>query len=143
MGPCNRCQASIWAYSGARSRCRGTSRLELEFFTRLLQTNSGIFIRFRNPESTGYYNPAWSAVFIPGMPATPAGFEIQIDNTGTAPAGQPQLLPKHRTGAVYSVNYPADPNPDPAQPPATPGDFVSPQDAQVQARNLYQIDVVV
>jgi hypothetical protein len=71
-------------------------RLELEFFIRTFQTNSGVFIRFRNPESTGDYNPAWSAVF--------SGFEVQIDNTG-APDG----LAKHRTGAVYAVNYPGDP----------------------------------
>ncbi len=32
-------------------------RLELEFFTRAFQTNSGVFVRFRHPESTGYYNP--------------------------------------------------------------------------------------
>src|SRR5215469_9825206 len=111
-------------------------RLELEFFTRLFQSNSGVFIRFRNPESTGYYNPAWSAVFIPGVSAVPAGFEIQIDNTG-APDG----AAKHRTGAVYAVNYPGDPNPDPAIPPATPGDFVHPQDAQVLAWNQYRIEV--
>lgn len=111
-------------------------RLELEFFTRTFQTNSGVFVRFRNPESTGYYNPAWSAVFIPGMSAVPSGFEIQIDNTG-APDG----LPKHRTGAVYAVNYPGDPNPDPALPPAQAGDFVSPQDAQVLAWNRYRIEV--
>jgi hypothetical protein len=111
-------------------------RLELEFFTRLLQSNSGVFIRFRNPESTGYYNPAWSAVFIPGISAVPAGFEIQIDNTG-APDG----AAKHRTGAVYAVNYPGDPNPDPSIPPATPGDFVNPQNAQVLAWNQYRIEV--
>src|SRR6266853_2170700 len=38
-------------------------RLELDFFVRTFVTNSGVFVRFRNPESTGYYNPAWSAVF--------------------------------------------------------------------------------
>ena len=111
-------------------------RLELEFFIRTFQTNSGIFVRFRNPESTGYYNPAWSAVFIPGMPPTPSGFEIQVDNTG-APDG----LQKHRTGAVYAVNYPGDPNPDPAMPPATPGDFVNPQNAQVLGWNQYRVEV--
>ena len=51
--------------------------LELEFFVRTFQTNSGIFVRFRNPDSvlaadgTPFSNPAWSAVF--------GGFEIQID----------------------------------------------------------------
>jgi hypothetical protein len=111
-------------------------RLELEFFTRTVNTNSGVFVRFRNPESTGYYNPAWSAVFIPGMSAVPSGFEVQIDNTG-APDG----LGKHRTGAIYAVNYPGDPNPDPALPPAQPGDFVNPQGAQVLAWNRYRIEV--
>jgi hypothetical protein len=92
-------------------------RLELEFFIRTFQTNSGVFIRFKNPESTGDYNPAWSAVF--------SGFEVQIDNTG-APDGRPE----HRTGAVYGVNY-----------ATTPGDFVNPQDAQVLAWNQYRIEV--
>ena len=66
----------------------------------------------------------------------PTGFEIQIDNTG-APDG----AAKHRIGAVYAVNYPGDPNPDPAIPPATPGDFVNPQNAQVLAWNQYRIEV--
>jgi hypothetical protein len=70
------------------------------------------------------------------MPAVPSGFEIQIDNTG-APDG----LSKHRTGAIYAVNYPGDPNPDPALPPAQPGDFVNPQNTQVLAWNSYRIDV--
>jgi len=111
-------------------------RLELDFFTRTFQTNSGVFIRFRNPQATGYYNPAWSAVFIPGLPAMPAGFEIQIDNTG-APDGRP----RHRTGAVYAVNYPNDGPDDPALPAAQPNDFVNPQDAQVLAWNSYRIEV--
>src|SRR5438094_1301530 len=43
--------------------------LELEFFTRMGQTNSGVFIRFKNPDGftnpdgTAFSNPAWSAVF--------------------------------------------------------------------------------
>ena len=41
----------------------------------------------------------------------------------------------------YAVNYPSDPNPDPALPPAQPGDFVSPQDAEVLAWNSYRIEV--
>src|SRR5262249_15862465 len=99
-------------------------------------TNSGVFIRFRNPQSTGFYNPAWSAVFMPGMPSTPAGFEIQIDNTG-APDGRA----RHRTGAVYAVNYTNDGPDDPAFPPSQPGDFVTPQDAHVLAWNSYRIEV--
>jgi hypothetical protein len=111
-------------------------RLELEFFTRTFQTNAGIFVRFRNPKSTGYYNPAWSAVFMPGVPATTSGFEIQIDNTG-APDGRP----RNRTGAIYAVNYPHDPPQDPQMPAATPGDFVNPQNGQVLAWNQYRIEV--
>ena len=78
----------------------------------------------------------WSAVFIPGIPSAPNGFEIQIDNTG-APDG----AGKHRTGAVYAVNYPGDPNPDPALPAAQPGDFVNPQNARVLAWNQYRIEL--
>jgi hypothetical protein len=104
-------------------------RLELEFFVRTFQTNSGVFLRFKNPESFGYYNPAWSAV--------DSGFEIQIDNTG-APDGRA----KHKTGAVYAVNYPGDPPDDPRFPAAQPGDLVNPKDAQVfVAWNQYRIDV--
>ena len=48
----------------------------------------------------------------------PAGFEIQIGNTGASDGAA-----KRRTGAVYAVNYPGDTAPDPSIPPATPGDF--------------------
>jgi hypothetical protein len=105
-------------------------RLELDFFIRLFNTNSGVFIRFPNPELAGFANNAWSAVY--------RGFEIQIDNSG---AGQPSGLAKHRTGVIYGVNYPGDPAPDLSLPPATPGDFANPQDAIVLDWNHYLIDV--
>ena len=35
-------------------------RLELDFFIRLFNTNSGVFIRFPNPELAGFANNAWS-----------------------------------------------------------------------------------
>ncbi len=108
-------------------------RLELEFLIRASQTNSGVFVRFTNPEAARYVQPPWWAVH--------SGFEVQIDNVGAAPPGQPQGLAKHRTGAVYAVNYPGDPNPDPNQPAATPGDIVNPQDALVGAWNQYRITV--
>jgi 3-keto-disaccharide hydrolase len=84
--------------------------------------------RFRNPDSTGDYNPAWSAVF--------SGFEVQIDNLG-APDG----FAKHRTGAVYNVNYPGDPAPTPGVSPPTQDDFVNPQNAGVLAWNQLRIEV--
>ena len=111
--------------------------LELEFFIRTFQTNSGVFVRFKHPDSvlapdgTPFSNPAWSAVY--------TGFEIQIDNTG---AGQPVSgLPIHRTGAVYAVSYPGNPSEIQGFPPATPGDFVTPQDAMVLGWNQYRIEV--
>jgi len=111
--------------------------LELEFFIRTMQTNSGVFVRFKNPDSvalpdgTAFSNPAWSAVF--------TGFEIQIDNIG---AGQPTAgLPIHRTGAVYAVSYPGNPSEISGFPAATPGDFVNPQDALVLGWNQYRIEV--
>jgi len=111
--------------------------LELEFFIRTTQTNSGVFVRFRNPDSvlaadgTPFSNPAWSAVY--------TGFEIQIDNSG---AGQPTPgLPIHRTGAVYAVSYPGNPSEIVGFPPSTPGDFVTPQDAIVLGWNQYRIEV--
>jgi hypothetical protein len=109
-------------------------RLELEFFTRTFPTNSGVFVRFSNPDGvtnpdgTMFSNPAWAAVR--------TGFEAQIDN-----AGAPDGAAKHRTGAIYAVNYPGDPAPDPALPPATPGDFVNPQNALVLSWNQYRIEV--
>jgi choline dehydrogenase-like flavoprotein len=109
--------------------------LELDFVIRMFGTNSGIFIRFTNPELSGFNITPWSAVN--------TGFEIQIDNTGAAPAGQPQGLPKHKTGAVYNVNYPGDAFSTPGVPPATPGDFVNAVDALVfPASNHYRIQVL-
>jgi hypothetical protein len=102
---------------GSRTRL-SKSPGPLEFLIRTLQTNSGVFVRFTHPESAGDYNAAWTAVS--------SGFEVQIDNTG-APDGRP----RHRTGAVYAVNYPNDLPADPQMPPATAGDFVNPQNVQV------------
>jgi len=111
--------------------------LELEFFIRTFQTNSGIFVRFKNPDGalapdgTPFSNPAWSAVY--------SGFEIQIDNSG---AGQPTPgMPIHRTGAVYAVSYPANPSEIAGFPAATSGDSVTPQDAIVLGWNQYRIEV--
>jgi Domain of Unknown Function (DUF1080) len=74
-------------------------RLELEFFIRSAATNSGVYVRFKNPESTGFYNPAYSAVYDPASPSPAAGFEVQIDNTA-----QPSGFATHKTGAIYNVN---------------------------------------
>ena len=111
--------------------------LELEFFIRTFQTNSGVFVRFKNPDGvlapdgTPFSNPAWSAVY--------TGFEIQIDNSG---AGQPVTgMAIHRTGAVYSVSYPGNLSDIVGFPAPTAGDFVNPQDAIVLGWNQYRIEV--
>jgi choline dehydrogenase-like flavoprotein len=65
--------------------------------------NSGVFVRFPNPNSKGYNNTAYVAVHF--------GFEVQIDETG-APDG----ADRHRTGAVYGEPNQAF-NLQPASPP--------------------------
>jgi choline dehydrogenase-like flavoprotein len=60
--------------------------------------NSGVFVRFRDPElpppgqSKPYRNKAWVAVR--------TGFEVQIDERA---GGNPGGLDQHRTGAIYGV----------------------------------------
>jgi choline dehydrogenase-like flavoprotein len=51
--------------------------------------NSGIFLRFPNPDTKGYNNAAYVGVDF--------GFEVQIDENG-APDG----APFHKTGAIYN-----------------------------------------
>ncbi|HXT51835.1 MAG TPA: family 16 glycoside hydrolase, partial [Thermoanaerobaculia bacterium] len=50
--------------------------------------NSGVFVRFPNPNSKGYDNTAYVGVHF--------GFEAQIDEFGT-----PDGAPEHTTGAIY------------------------------------------
>ena len=58
--------------------------------------NSGVFVRFRDPElplpgqTEPYYNKAWVPVH--------TGFEVQIDERAR---GNPDGLDQHRTGAIY------------------------------------------
>lgn len=63
--------------------------LELEWKLAAPDDNSGIFLRFPDPESKGYDNTAWVAVNF--------GFEVQIDETG-----HPDGAPEHTTGSIYS-----------------------------------------
>jgi choline dehydrogenase-like flavoprotein len=65
--------------------------------------NSGVFVRFPNPNSKGYNNTAYVGVDF--------GFEVQIDETA-APDGADQ----HRTGAIYGEPNQAF-NLQPANPP--------------------------
>ena len=53
--------------------------------------NSGVFVRFPNPNTQGYNNTAYVGVHF--------GFEVQIDEFG-----EPDGLPKHKTGAIYDMD---------------------------------------
>jgi hypothetical protein len=59
--------------------------LRLQWLRWTERTNSGVFLRFPDPEAHGYNNTA----FVPDD----FGFEVQIDEFGDAPI--------HRTGAIY------------------------------------------
>ncbi|TMC48911.1 MAG: DUF1080 domain-containing protein [Chloroflexi bacterium] len=76
--------------------------LRLEWCASREDDNSGVLVRFPDPNSKGYQNPAWVA--------THFGYEIQIDALG-APDGAPM----HRTGAIY-----AEPQQDFTLVPANP-----------------------
>jgi hypothetical protein len=66
--------------------------LELEYRRWTEDANSGVFVRFPNPGSMGYDNPAYVAVHF--------GFEVQIDALG-APDG----AAIHSTGAIYNEPF--------------------------------------
>jgi choline dehydrogenase-like flavoprotein len=63
--------------------------LKLDFLRWQENANSGVFLRFPDPESKNYNNAAYVAVDF--------GFEVQIDETG-APDG----AASHKTGAIYN-----------------------------------------
>jgi hypothetical protein len=62
--------------------------LKLQWLRYRDDDNSGVFVRFPDPNSKGYNNTTWVGVDF--------GFEIQIDETG-----RPDGAPFHRTGAIY------------------------------------------
>jgi len=68
--------------------------------------NSGVFVRFRNPQTSVL--PGTPGPDVPGNPATVAvdtGYEIQIDEEarGDTRKGEPDGFFFNRTGAVYKV----------------------------------------
>ncbi len=63
--------------------------LELEWKLSATGDNSGVFLRFPDPESKGYDNAAWVAIT--------GGFEVQINEPGS-----PDGADMHTTGAIYS-----------------------------------------
>ena len=73
--------------------------LKLEFLRWRDDDNSGVFIRFPDPNSKGYDNTAYVAINF--------GFEVQIDEVGQ---GDPPGLPIHKTGAIYTFAAPQNPH---------------------------------
>jgi hypothetical protein len=72
--------------------------------------NSGVFLRFPDPEGRNYDNSAFVAVDF--------GFEVQIDQLA-APDG----LPIHKTAAIYGFQGPNNPNALPVRPVGEWNDF--------------------
>ena len=70
--------------------------LKLEWLITRFDDNSGVFLRFPDPNSKGYNNTAYVGVNF--------GFEVQIDNLGrgTSPTGQSVDKKFRTTGAIYN-----------------------------------------
>lgn len=77
--------------------------LKLEWLRWREDDNSGVFIRFPDPNSKGYNNTAYVAIHF--------GFEIQIDQLA-----RPNGEPIHKTGAIYGFAPASDPNNLPVKP---------------------------
>ena len=71
--------------------------LRLEWRRWQEDANSGVFLRFPDPESRNYDNTAYVGVDF--------GFEVQIDQ-----AAAPDGLPVHKTAAIYGFQGPSNPN---------------------------------
>jgi choline dehydrogenase-like flavoprotein len=84
--------------------------LKLEFLRWRDDDNSGVFLRFPDPNSKGYDNTAYVAINF--------GFEVQIDEVGQ---GNPPGQGIHKTAALYSFAAPQNPN---VRPPGEWNEFV-------------------
>jgi choline dehydrogenase-like flavoprotein len=78
--------------------------LKLEWLRWSEDDNSGVFVRFPDPDSKGYNNTAFVGVDF--------GFEIQIDQRAV-----PDGAAVHKTGAIYTFQGPANPDALPVNPP--------------------------
>jgi hypothetical protein len=78
--------------------------LKLEWLQLRDDDNSGVFVRFPDPDSKGYDNTAWVA--------SNFGFEVQIDQLARTDG-----KPVHLTGAIYGFAPPKDPTALPVRPP--------------------------
>lgn len=81
--------------------------LRLEWLRWAHGANSGVYLRFPDPESKGYDNTAYVAVDF--------GFEVQIDELGD--------IPVHRTGAIYRQDNRTDGETLTQRPARPPGEW--------------------
>lgn len=84
--------------------------LKLEWLRWRDDDNSGVFLRFPDPNSKGYDNTAYVAINF--------GFEVQIDQLA-----RDDGAPIHKTGAVYGFSGPDDPDHLPVRPPGEWNEF--------------------
>ena len=84
--------------------------LKLEWLRWRDDDNSGVFIRFPHPDSKGYNNTAYVAIHY--------GFEVQIDQLARDDGAA-----IHKTGAIYDLAGPANPNNLPVNPPGQWNEF--------------------
>lgn len=77
--------------------------LKLQWRASREDDNSGVFIRFPRPDSKGYDNTAFVGVDY--------GFEVQIDQRG-----EPDGAAIHKTGAIFNLAGPTNPDRLPVQP---------------------------
>jgi choline dehydrogenase-like flavoprotein len=84
--------------------------LKLEWLRWRDDDNSGVFIRFPDPDSKGYNNTAYVAIHF--------GFEVQIDQLA-----RDDGAPIHKTGAIYDLAGPTNPNALPVNPPGQWNEF--------------------
>jgi hypothetical protein len=77
--------------------------LKLEWRRWQEDANSGVFLRFPNPETRNYDNTAFVGVDF--------GFEVQIDQLAS-----PDGSPLHKTAAIYGFQGPANPDALPVRP---------------------------
>ena len=84
--------------------------LKLEWLRWREDDNSGVFIRFPNPNSKGYNNTAYVAIDF--------GFEVQIDQLA-----RDDGAPIHKTGAIYGFQGPQNPDSLPVNAPGQWNEF--------------------
>lgn len=100
--------------------------LRLQWLRWTHEANSGVFVRFPDPDSKGYQNTA----FVP----VDFGFEVQIDELA-----RPDGANIHRTGAIYRADGRTDNETFSLQPAKSPGEW---NDYEIKVENqMYTVSL--